>query len=103
MPLMVLANGRLSLPLLSYLAVVWLSLAAHIGNLHYVYDAPFWGASAAPLLLGLTLLLDGASSTKFVPQRNLSLLRMLLPLAALLVSANNPAPLCLTLISSGIS
>jgi hypothetical protein len=91
------SNSRISLPLLAYLAMPWLSLTAHIGILHYVYDIPYWGACSAPLLLGLTLLLGRVAATRLVPRRDLLVLRLLLPLAALMVSANDPSALCLTL------
>ncbi len=35
----------------------WVSLAIHLGVLHYVYDRPFMAPHATPLLIGLALLL----------------------------------------------
>lgn len=74
----------------SYFALPYLSLITHLGILHYVYDARFYGAHAAPVLLGLTLVLNRISPTTLVPRRDLLVLRLLLPAGALLVSLNNP-------------
>ena len=62
-------------------ATPWASLAAHLGVLHYVYDRPFVAAHAAPLLIGLAVLLRHGGP---VP------LRVLLPTAAALVSWSSP-------------
>lgn len=87
--------------ILTYLAVPWLSLVAHLGILHYVYDVPFFGADAAPLLLGFTLLLNRMAPARLMPRADVTVLRLLLPLAAIGVSLNNPEPLCLALGNAG--
>lgn len=74
----------------SYFALPYLSLITHIGILHYVYDVRFYGAHAAPILIGLTLVLNRVSPTALIPRKDLLALRLLLPLAALFVSMNNP-------------
>ena len=65
-------------------ATPWASLAVHLGVLHYVYDRPFLAAHAAPLLIGLAVLLRHGGPMP---------LRVLLPVAAALVSWNSPAQL----------
>ena len=77
-------------PTTTYLALPYVSLVIHVSILQYVYDTPFYGANAAPLLLGLTLVLNRANPTTLMPRKDLAALRFLLPLAAVLVSANNP-------------
>lgn len=77
-------------PTTAYLVLPYLSLLTHIGILHYVYDQPFRGAHATPWLLGLTLILNRASVNRLMPRTDLTALRFLLPLAAVLVSVNNP-------------
>lgn len=77
-------------PTTVYLVLPYLSLLTHIGILHYVYDVGFYGAHATPLLLGLALVLNRLSPTTLVPRRDLAFLRLALPLAAVLVSANDP-------------
>jgi hypothetical protein len=77
-------------PTTAYLVLPYLSLLTHIGILHYVYDEPFRGAHATPVLLGLTLILNRAQPNRLVPRADLTALRFLLPLVAVLVSVNNP-------------
>jgi hypothetical protein len=86
---------------LTYLAVPWLSLVGHLGILHYVYDVPFFGADAAPLLLGFTLLLNRLAPVRLMPRKDVTFLRLLLPLAAVMVSLNNPHVLWLELGKAG--
>jgi hypothetical protein len=80
-----------------YLVLPWISLIAHVGILHYVYDVGFYGAMATPLLLGLTLLVNRATPETRDARANLVALRVLLPLAAVLVSWNDPEALRLSL------
>ena len=77
-------------PTTTYLALPYLSILTHFGILHYVYDTPFYGANAAPVLLGLTLILNRASPTSLIPRKDLLSLRVLLPAMAILVSINTP-------------
>jgi hypothetical protein len=77
-------------PTTTYLALPYFSLLTHFGILHYVYDVGFYGANAAPVLLGLTLVLHRVNPTTLMPRRDLLVLRVLLPLAAVLVSLGNP-------------
>jgi hypothetical protein len=79
---------------LFYVAMPWLSLILHAGILHYVYNVSFFGANAAPLLLALAFILKRAQPTGFMPRKDLAVLQGLLPLAAILVSLNNPTQLC---------
>lgn len=55
-----------------------------------MYDVGYYGAHAATMLLGLTLVLNRINPTPSIPRKDLVLLRLLLPLAAILVSANDP-------------
>jgi hypothetical protein len=89
-----------------YTLLPWLSLIAHVGILHYVYDIPFFGAMAAPVLLGFTFVLHSAmpESTRQLPFRmlpenfrQLRILRAIAPWAAVLVSLNNPHELAVAL------
>jgi hypothetical protein len=73
-------------PTTTYLALPYLSLLTHFGILHYVYNIGFYAAHAAPVLLGLTLVLNRLNPTTLVPRRDLLILRFLLPMAAVLVS-----------------
>ena len=77
-------------PTRAYLALPYVSLLTHLGILHYVYDARFYAAHAAPVLIGLALVLNRYSPTSFFPRRDLLVLRLLLPLGAVLVSLGNP-------------
>lgn len=70
-----------------------LSLAGHLGIMHYVYDVPFYGAMAAPVLLGLSMLLSFAHGSLPMPRKDVLILQILLPIAAILVSANCPGEL----------
>lgn len=80
----------LAAPRLLYLVLPWISLLTHLGILHYVYDTRFYGANAAPLLLGLTLVFARLTPSPFMGRRDLLAIRVLLPLSAVLVSLNNP-------------
>jgi hypothetical protein len=73
-------------PTMTYLWLPYVSLLTHFGILHYVYDTGFHAAHAAPVLLGLTLILNRVSPTSLMPRRDLMVLRFLLPLAAVMVS-----------------
>jgi hypothetical protein len=77
-------------PTTAYLALPFVSILVHMGILHWVYRVDYFGAHAAPLLLGLTLVLNRFSPTALVPRKDLLTLRLLLPAAAILVSMNNP-------------
>lgn len=76
-------------PTTAYLVVPFVSLLTHVGILHYVYEVDFYGAHAAPVLLGLTLVLNRYTPTALLPRKDLLVLRLLLPMAAVLVSAGS--------------
>jgi hypothetical protein len=80
-----------------YGAMPWLSLILHAGILHYVYNVPFFGADAAPLLLALAFILRHAQPTGLMPRKDVVVLGALLPIVAMMVSLNNPLPLCFNL------
>jgi hypothetical protein len=80
-------------PMRAYLALPYISLLVHVGILHYVYDVAFYGAMAGPVLLGLTLILNRVQPSTVIPRKDLLALRILLPVAAVFVSMNNPQPL----------
>jgi len=80
-----------------YLVLPWISLAAHVGILHYVYGVAYYGAMAAPMLLGLTLLLNRATPESLHARANLFALRAIMPIAAIVVSMNHPLALGMTL------
>jgi hypothetical protein len=77
-------------PTTAYLVLPFNSLLAHLGVLHWVYRVDFVGADAAPLLLGLTLVLNRFSPTTLLPRKDLTFLRLALPAAAVMVSWNDP-------------
>jgi len=81
--------------MITYMVLPWLSLAAHLGILHYVYDIPFYGAMAAPALLALAMLLNYNVPEALMPRKDIVTLRVLLPLAAIVVSASSPGELTL--------
>jgi hypothetical protein len=81
--------------LITFMVLPGLSLAAHLGILHYVYDVPFYGAMAAPVLLALTMLISRAAPTKVIPRKDIAALKILLPIAAVIVSASSPGQLTL--------
>jgi len=73
-----------------YTALPWISLTGHLGIMHYVYGVDYFGAMAAPMLLGLTLVLNRLNPSLLATRRQLLVLRALLPAAAVLVSLNDP-------------
>ena len=77
-------------PTTAYLVLPFVSLLAHMGILHWVYRVDYYGAHAAPLLLGLTLVLNRYTPTRVLPRKDLVTLRLLLPAMAVLVSVTNP-------------
>ena len=79
-------------PTTAYLVLPFVSLLAHMGILHWVYRVDYYGAHAAPLLLGLTLVLNRYSAdARCSRARTCVTLRLLLPaMAAVLVSVTNP-------------
>lgn len=77
-------------PTTAYLSLPFVSLLLHLGIIHWVYRVDYVGAHAAPLLLGLTLVINRfGPSTKFT-RPDLVFLRAALPAAAVLVSLNQP-------------
>jgi hypothetical protein len=68
----------------------WLSLAMHIGNLHWVYNVTFYAAQTAPILLGLACGIHHLSPTRFIARRDQRVMQFLLPVIALCVSASAP-------------
>lgn len=85
-----MAQPGYAVPTRAWLALPYVAFLTHVGILHYVYGVRFYGAHAAPVLLGLTLVLNRFSPTSLLPRKDLLSLRLLLPIAAILVSANNP-------------
>jgi hypothetical protein len=80
-----------------YLTLPWLSLVLHLSIAHYVFNIGFYGAEVAPLLLGLTLVLNKSEPTSLMPRKDLLALKVVLPLAAIFVSLGNPPALCSTI------
>jgi len=80
-----------------YTSLPWISLIGHLGIMHYVYGVDYFGAMAAPVLLGLTLVLNRLHPSLLATQRQLLALRVLLPTAAILVSLNDPYLLTMVL------
>jgi hypothetical protein len=73
----------------AYVSLPFVSLLVHIGILHWVYRVDYVAAHAGPLLLGLAVVLNRFSPTRLVPRKDLLLLRLLLPAAAVMVSWNS--------------
>jgi hypothetical protein len=76
-----------------YLSIPWLSLAAHLGILHYVYQTDYFAADAAPLLLALTLVLTRLAPVRLMSRADILTLRLILPVAAVAISVSSPAQL----------
>jgi hypothetical protein len=91
------AEGPSRIGVSVYQSLPWLSLILHVSILHYVYNVTFYGANAAPILLALAFVLHRSAPSTLVPRKDLLVLRLLLPAAAVLVSLNNPYPLCLAM------
>jgi hypothetical protein len=96
-----LAPSALSIPLRVYIAAPWLSLATHLGILHYVYDQSFLGADSTPVLLGFALLLNRVTPRKLIPRRDIQIMQLMLSVAAVLVSFDSPRALSVALNHSG--
>ena len=62
------------------------SMVAHLGMLHWVYRVPFAGNDLSPLLLGVTVLL---TRSPVGLMHELRALRVLMPLAAVLLAARD--------------
>jgi hypothetical protein len=80
--------------LVFYLVMPWLSLVLHVSIMHYVYRVSYYGAEAAPMLLALAFVLHQAQPSALMPRKDLLALKFLLPIAAVLVSLNDPNSLC---------
>ena len=88
---------RLSGPAAVFVSLPLISLIAHVGILHYVYGAEYFGAMAAPLLLGLAIMMKRATAATLGTHQQLLVVRVLLPVAAVIVSLNNPHVLIFSL------
>jgi hypothetical protein len=77
-------------PATAYLALPYVSLLLHVGILHWVYRVDYFAPDLAPILLGLTVVLNRFSPVTLLPRRDLLILRFALPAAAILVSMNDP-------------
>jgi hypothetical protein len=74
-----------------------------VSILHYVYDVRFFGADAAPVLLGLAVVANRFVGLTDLDRGRLLLLRITLPLAAILVSLNMPSLLNFAILDRNIS
>lgn len=83
------APGAQAAPTSAYVALPFISLLAHVGILHWVYRVDYVAAHAGPLLLGFAVVLNRFSPSRLVPRKDLVLLRLLLPAAAVMVSWNS--------------
>ncbi|HTW94554.1 MAG TPA: hypothetical protein VMD30_07165 [Tepidisphaeraceae bacterium] len=77
-----------------YAVLPWLAITAHLAVLHYVYQVRYFGADAAPILLGLAIVMARLTPSQFIHRQDLLVVRLLLPAAAIFVSLNNPWTLC---------
>ena len=73
-----------------YLILPWFSLVLHLSIAHYVYAIDFYGAELAPMFLAVTLAVNRANPTGFLPKKDLLALKLALPVVAVLVSLSNP-------------
>lgn len=69
-----------------YAVTIYLSLLAHMGMMHWVYRVTFMPADASPVFLGLALAAHRMRPSRFVPSREIDLLRFVLPFAAVIAS-----------------
>jgi hypothetical protein len=95
------SGAKLPPALVACMALPWLSMAAHLGILHYVYNVDFSGPMLAPVLIGLALLLNYALPRDLLVRRDVVILRVLLPLAAIFFSLSSPGELTVYLDRSG--
>ena len=77
-------------PTNAYLVIPFVSLLVHLGILHWVYRVDYVAAHAAPLMLGLTVVLGRLAPTWLVPPKDVLMLRLVMPLAAVMVSWESP-------------
>ncbi len=84
-------------PLAVFATLPLISLIAHVSILHYVYNVEYFGAMAAPLLLALAIVMKGATPVSPATATQLRSILALLPLAAVIVSLNNPHVLMFSL------
>ncbi|HEX4053993.1 MAG TPA: hypothetical protein VHX86_06985 [Tepidisphaeraceae bacterium] len=94
-------SSPVSRAVLTYMILPWLSLVAHLGILHYVYDVPFCAAMAAPLLLALALVLNRANAPSLLHRKDALALQILLPLVAILLSGGSSSELTIILNHGG--
>jgi hypothetical protein len=87
--------GTMAAPTRLYVLLPWLSMLLHLGILHYVYDVRFYLPDAAPVLLGLTVLLNQIVPKSDDVRRELNAVRVALPAVALMISVSNPPELAL--------
>jgi multidrug transporter EmrE-like cation transporter len=80
----------------TFVLLPFLSLLVHLVTLHWVYNAHVYAAFVSPLLLGLAVGLAPATPSAFAKRADVALLRALLPLTAVIFSADAPSVLVLT-------
>jgi hypothetical protein len=73
-----------------YVGLPFLSLVAHVGMLHWVYNVTFHRADAAWLLMGLTVSLARVNPNRAIGDDALRFLRGALPIAAVLLACGEP-------------
>jgi len=76
-----------------YSTLPFLSLIGHLAMLHWVYDVHFYGADAAPVLIGVAFLFARLRPANRDLRNWSRLVRVILPLAAILIAVRDPIPL----------
>jgi hypothetical protein len=76
-----------------FLTLPLISLAAHLGTSHWVYDLPFRAPDASPTLLAMAVLLTAITPTALVPRATCGALCVILPVAAVLAALSPARPL----------
>ncbi len=79
-----------------YFIMPFVSLIAHLGFIHWVYQIPFYMADLCPVLCGVAINSSRWPTTKFVTRKDIRGIQVLLPFIALLFALSNPQMLTIS-------
>ena len=80
-----------------YVVAPFVSLLAHLGFIHWIYQIPFYMTDLSPILFGIAVNIAYWKSTTFAGGRDLVAMRIFLPILAILFALSNPSELQLHL------
>lgn len=86
-----------------YLQLPFISLIAHLGFIHWIYQIDFYMADISPVLLGLAVSMNFLKPGKFANASEIVFLRIGLAVTALLFTGSDPRALRLDIFGSSIS